>query len=95
MYFDEWMVTSTLSHTFLVHTHTHTILIFITHSHTHTYTQVVEGILGSVVGELSCGEHHTAVLTSNPWSHVDPAVIEFVRAEVRCVCVCVRVCVRE
>lgn len=28
--------------------------------------RVVEGILGNVVGQVSCGEHHTACLTSCP-----------------------------
>lgn len=29
---------------------------------------IVTTILGTVVGQVSCGEHHTAVLTSAPWS---------------------------
>jgi alpha-tubulin suppressor-like RCC1 family protein len=31
------------------------------------FPEVVTTILGTVVGQLSCGEHHTAVLTSPPW----------------------------
>lgn len=30
--------------------------------------KVVTHILGTVVGQIACGEHHTAVLTSAPWS---------------------------
>jgi hypothetical protein len=31
---------------------------------------VVTTILGTVVGRVSCGEHHTAVITSAPWSKI-------------------------
>jgi hypothetical protein len=36
--------------------------------------RVVEGILGSVVGQVACGEHHTAALTSVPYSSLNAEV---------------------
>ena len=38
------------------------------------FPKVIEPNVGTVVGQISCGEHHTAVLTSTPWSRVDPEV---------------------
>lgn len=38
--------------------------------------KVVTAILGTVVGQVSCGEHHTAVLTGAPWSSVSQDVAE-------------------
>jgi len=34
-----------------------------------------------VVGQIACGEHHTAVLTSTPWAQVAPDVQKWLRAE--------------
>lgn len=41
---------------------------------------VLTSILGTVVGQVSCGEHHTAVLTSAPWSKLDQDVMDWLRA---------------
>lgn len=38
---------------------------------------VVEPILGSVVGQVSCGDHHTGVITSAPWLRVSQNVAEW------------------
>jgi len=45
------------------------------------FPRVLEPNLGAVVGQIACGEHHTAVLTSTPWSHVDPALVDWLRSE--------------
>ena len=45
------------------------------------FPKVIEPNVGTVVGQISCGEHHTAVLTSTPWSRVDPEVAEWLHAE--------------
>ena len=41
---------------------------------------VVTPILGTVVGQVSCGEHHTAILTSAPWTKLSPDVHEWLHA---------------
>ena len=41
---------------------------------------VVSPILGAVVGQVSCGEHHTAILTSAPWRSLGSDVVEWLRA---------------
>jgi len=38
---------------------------------------VVDPILGSVVGQVSCGDHHTGVITSAPWIRVSQNVAEW------------------
>mmetsp|Transcript_3240 Transcript_3240/g.6107 ORF Transcript_3240/g.6107 Transcript_3240/m.6107 type:complete len:1040 (-) Transcript_3240:449-3568(-) len=38
---------------------------------------VVNPILGSVVGQVSCGDHHTGVITSAPWTRVSRNVAEW------------------
>lgn len=43
--------------------------------------RVVEGILGNVVGQVSCGEHHTAALTSCPYSKIAEDVLEWYSIE--------------
>jgi hypothetical protein len=45
------------------------------------FPKVVEANLGTVVGQIACGEHHTAVLTSTPWARADAQVEEWLRAE--------------
>jgi len=45
------------------------------------FPKVLEPNLGTVVGQIACGEHHTAVLTSTPWSRADPQVVEWLRQE--------------
>jgi alpha-tubulin suppressor-like RCC1 family protein len=42
---------------------------------------LVGPIMGAVVGQLSCGEHHTAVLTSAPWSSLSQDVEAFRKIE--------------
>lgn len=42
------------------------------------FPRVVEPNIGTVVGQIACGEHHTAVLTSTPWNRVDPEVAEWI-----------------
>jgi hypothetical protein len=39
---------------------------------------VVEPNIGTVVGQIACGEHHTSVLTSTPWNRVHPEVAEWI-----------------
>lgn len=41
---------------------------------------VVHPILGTVVGQIACGEHHTAALTSAPWSKLSHDVAEWFTA---------------
>lgn len=41
---------------------------------------VVQTILGTVVGQVACGEHHTAILTSAPWTKIPPDVWEWLHA---------------
>eukprot|EP00462_Mataza_sp_D1_P026528 CAMPEP_0175126488 /NCGR_PEP_ID=MMETSP0087-20121206/3883_1 /TAXON_ID=136419 /ORGANISM="Unknown Unknown, Strain D1" /LENGTH=479 /DNA_ID=CAMNT_0016408409 /DNA_START=166 /DNA_END=1602 /DNA_ORIENTATION=+ len=41
---------------------------------------VVHPILGTVVGQIACGEHHTAALTSAPWSKLSHDVTEWYTA---------------
>jgi alpha-tubulin suppressor-like RCC1 family protein len=43
--------------------------------------RVVEPNLGTVVGQIACGEHHTAVLSSTQWTKVDTDVLDWVKAE--------------
>lgn len=38
---------------------------------------VLTSIVGTVVGQVACGEHHTAVLTSAPWTKPNPDVQEW------------------
>ena len=45
------------------------------------FPRVIEPNLGTVVGQISCGEHHTAVLTSTPWSKVDGEIGEWLHGE--------------
>lgn len=45
------------------------------------FPKVLEPNLGTVVGQIACGEHHTAVLTSTPWNHADPEVQDWLKAE--------------
>jgi len=45
------------------------------------FPKVVEANLGTVVGQIACGEHHTAVLTSTPWAKADSQVEDWLRAE--------------
>lgn len=46
-----------------------------------TLPTVVTPVLGAVVGQVACGELHTAVLTSAPWAKVAPDVLEWLTAE--------------
>jgi len=41
---------------------------------------VVQHILGAVVGQIACGEHHTAVLTSAPWTKLSADAQEWLLA---------------
>jgi alpha-tubulin suppressor-like RCC1 family protein len=41
---------------------------------------VVTHILGTVVGQVSCGEHHTAVLTSAPWNKLSQDTTDWLAA---------------
>jgi alpha-tubulin suppressor-like RCC1 family protein len=36
--------------------------------------RIVEPNIGAVVGQVSCGQHHTTALTSIPWNHIDAEV---------------------
>ena len=45
------------------------------------FPKVLEPNIGTVVGQIACGEHHTAVLTSTPWNHADPEVLDWLKAE--------------
>jgi alpha-tubulin suppressor-like RCC1 family protein len=45
------------------------------------FPKVIEPNIGTVVGQISCGEHHTAVLTSTPYAHVDTEVADWLYAE--------------
>lgn len=45
------------------------------------FPRVIEPNIGTVVGQIACGEHHTAVLTSTPWSKVDPEINEWITLE--------------
>lgn len=45
------------------------------------FPRVVEPNLGSVVGQISCGEHHTAVLTSTPWTQIHAGLEEWLHCE--------------
>lgn len=42
---------------------------------------VVHHILGTVVGQVACGEHHTCVLTSAPWNKLSVDTQEWLAAE--------------
>jgi alpha-tubulin suppressor-like RCC1 family protein len=42
---------------------------------------VVAPILGSVVGQVACGEHHTAVLSSAPWTKLSVNMQEWTNAD--------------
>jgi len=41
---------------------------------------VVTPVLGAVTGQVSCGEHHTAILTSAPWTKLSADVHEWLHA---------------
>jgi alpha-tubulin suppressor-like RCC1 family protein len=43
--------------------------------------RVVEGILSNVVGQVACGEHHTAALTSVPYNSLNAEVAEWLMME--------------
>lgn len=45
------------------------------------FPKVIEPNIGTVVGQIACGEHHTAVLTSTPWNRVDGEIAEWLHAE--------------
>mmetsp|Transcript_2410 Transcript_2410/g.4500 ORF Transcript_2410/g.4500 Transcript_2410/m.4500 type:complete len:1051 (+) Transcript_2410:95-3247(+) len=45
------------------------------------FPRIIEPNLGTVVGQIACGEHHTAVLTSTPWNKIDPEVSDWVVIE--------------
>jgi alpha-tubulin suppressor-like RCC1 family protein len=45
------------------------------------FPKVVEANLGTVTGLVSCGEHHTAVLTSTPWAKCAASVRDWLHAE--------------
>ena len=46
-------------------------------THTVTVPTVVQSILGTVVGQVACGEHHSAILTSAPWNKLSADVSEW------------------
>jgi alpha-tubulin suppressor-like RCC1 family protein len=41
---------------------------------------MVDSVLGTVFGQIACGEHHTAALTSAPWTKVSKDVLEWQKA---------------
>jgi alpha-tubulin suppressor-like RCC1 family protein len=45
------------------------------------FPKVLEPNIGTVVGQIACGEHHTAVLTSTPWTHADPEIEDWLKSE--------------
>ena len=45
------------------------------------FPKVIEPNIGTVVGQIACGEHHTAALSSTPWLRSDPAILEWLQSE--------------
>jgi len=43
--------------------------------------KVLEHSLGTVVGMIACGEHHTTILTSTPWVRLHQETEEFLKLE--------------
>lgn len=43
--------------------------------------KVIEHNLGTVVGQLACGEHHSCALSSTPWQKLDSSVAEWLAME--------------
>lgn len=43
------------------------------------FPKVIQANLGNVVGMVSCGEHHVAVMTSTPWNKFGQDVNQWLR----------------
>lgn len=58
-----------------------TLLLIYLLSHLLSLSLQVAPILGTVVGQVACGEHHTAVLSSAPWSNLSADMTEWQKAD--------------
>lgn len=45
------------------------------------FPRLVESILGCVIGQVSCGDHHTALLAASPYTRVSNDVLAWFHRE--------------